>query len=177
VRHLVAMHGGQVEARSEGLGEGSEFEIRLPRVRVSSSISFAATEGKSPDEGQSRRVLIVDDNEDSAESLAMLLRMAGHTAVVAHSGAEAFDRLAGFDAEFVFLDIGLPGMDGYEVAQIIRKRFRNIRPRLFAITGYGRDEDRELALRSGFEEHLTKPVEPERLLELISSVPARPVLK
>jgi CheY-like chemotaxis protein/anti-sigma regulatory factor (Ser/Thr protein kinase) len=167
VRHLVDMHGGRVEARSEGVGRGSEFEVRLPRVRVSSSMSFPANGGSSPATRHARRVLVVDDNKDSAESLAMLLRLAGHTAEVTYSGAEALDRLATFEADFIFLDIGLPGMDGYMVAQVIRERFPHMRPKLFAITGYGREEDREMALKSGFDEHLTKPVEPEKLLELI----------
>jgi CheY-like chemotaxis protein len=163
------MHAGKVEAHSGGVGKGSEFTVHIPRVRVSSSMSFAEGESSSAEPRQSRRVLVVDDNKDSAESLAMLLRLAGHTVAVAYSGAETFDRLATFEAEFIFLDIGLPGMDGFMVAQVIRERFPAIRPRLFAITGYGRDEDREMALRSGFEEHLTKPVDPDRLLQLISS--------
>ncbi|MEO8062128.1 MAG: ATP-binding protein [Pseudomonadota bacterium] len=168
VMHLVQMHGGRVEARSAGLGEGSEFRVQLPRVPAT-AIGPASNPSASAPRGVSRRVLVVDDNVDSAESLAFLLRMAGHVVLVAFGGAAALSSLRQFPAEFVFMDIGMPGIDGYMVAHSIRTEFPSLAPRLFAMTGYGRAEDRKQALDAGFEEHLTKPVDPQRLLDIIDS--------
>jgi CheY-like chemotaxis protein len=118
----------------------------------------------------------VEDNVDSAESLAMLLSADGHEARITHDGAGALQALETFAAEWVLLDIGLPGMDGYLVAQTIRERYPERPLRLYAVSGYGRQEDRALALASGFDGHLTKPVDPAHLLALIaerdSSAPA-----
>jgi PAS domain S-box-containing protein len=165
VKHLVELHGGSVEARSAGLGKGAEFVVRLPLV----STSAASISADAPAPAKSRsRVLVVEDNVDSAESLAMLLRMEGHDVQVAHEGMVALRTLETFDANFILLDIGLPNMDGYVVAQAIRERFPQTQMRLFALTGYGREEDRALAASSGFDGHLTKPVDPARLLEIIA---------
>jgi len=169
VKHLVEMHGGTVEARSEGLEKGSEFTVRLPRVAAAPR---AATD---PDGGDSRpvarrRVLVVEDNRDSAESLRELLRLDSHDVEVAHDGASALSKLDEFRADVVLLDIGLPRMDGFMVAHAIRARFAHkpLRPRLVALTGHGRDEDRRAALGSGFDGHLTKPVEPAHLLRMVA---------
>ncbi len=169
VKHLVEMHGGQVEVRSEGLGQGSEFLVRLPRVAP------VADQVSRPERGESkavphRRVLVVDDSRDTAESLRELLRIDGHEVEVVHDGASALAALEDFRADVVLLDIGLPRVDGFMVAHAIRARFANqqIRPRLVALTGYAREEDRGAALRSGFDGHLTKPVEPTRLLRMIA---------
>ena len=116
----------------------------------------------------SRRALIVEDNVDSAESLALLLSTDGHEVRIAHDGAAALQTLENFAADLVLLDIGLPGMDGYVVAQTIRERNRERGPRVYALSGYGRPEDRARALASGFDEHLTKPVDPSCLLTLIA---------
>jgi PAS domain S-box-containing protein len=165
VKHLVELHGGSVEALSAGLGKGAEFVVRLPLVSTSS----ASLPEDAPAPSKSRsRVLVVEDNVDSAESLAMLLRLEGHDVQVVHEGMLALQALESFEANFILLDIGLPNMDGYVVAQAIRERFPHAQMRLFALTGYGRDEDRALAASSGFDGHLTKPVDPARLLEIIA---------
>jgi CheY-like chemotaxis protein len=116
-----------------------------------------------------RRVLVVEDNVDSAESLAMLLRMGHHEVMVTHDGATALNTLETFAADLILLDIGLPGMDGYMVAQSVRSRFPTRSIHIIAMTGYGREEDRQLAREAGFDEHLTKPVDPEHLLRLITA--------
>jgi len=143
--------------------------VRLPRVAAAPR---AATD---PDGGDSRpvarrRVLVVEDNRDSAESLRELLRLDSHDVEVAHDGASALSKLDEFRADVVLLDIGLPRMDGFMVAHAIRARFAHkpLRPRLVALTGHGRDEDRRAALGSGFDGHLTKPVEPAHLLRMVA---------
>jgi PAS domain S-box-containing protein len=166
-KHLVEMHGGRVEAGSEGLGSGSEFRVYLPQldppqVQPNEQPRAASAPAK-------RRVLVVEDNRDAAEALSQLLVMSGHEVEVVNDGASALEKLEEFPADVVLLDIGLPRMDGYMVAHAIRARFANLdtRPRLLALTGYARDEDRASALRSGFDGHLIKPVEPEELLRVI----------
>ncbi len=169
VKHLVEMHDGRVDVHSEGLGKGSEFRVRLPRV--------AAVPAAVPDKAgliskavPKRRVLVVEDSRDSAESLRELLRLDDHEVEVVYDGASALSKLDEFRADVVLLDIGLPRMDGFMVAHAIRARFANLsqRPRLVALTGHGREEDRHAALRSGFDGHLTKPVEPAHLLRMIA---------
>jgi CheY-like chemotaxis protein len=166
VKQLVQLHGGSVEAHSVGLGCGSEFIVRLPLQLAKTTSAPAATE--VPPVALRRRVLIVEDNVDSAQALAMLLSMAGHDVRITHDGAGALETLGAFPAELVLLDIGLPGMDGYLVAQTIRERYWERPLRVYALSGYGRQEDRSLALASGFDDHLTKPVDPTRLLALIA---------
>ena len=165
VKQLVDLHGGTVEAHSEGVGRGSEFIVHLP-LQVAKSAPVPTPIQKPPD-AVGRRVLIVEDNVDSAESLAMLLSTAGHEARITHDGVEALQALETFSTDWVLLDIGLPGMDGYLVAQTIRERYPERPLRLYAVSGYGRPEDRALALASGFDGHLTKPVDPAYLLSLI----------
>jgi PAS domain S-box-containing protein len=165
VKHLVELHGGTVQALSTGLGQGSEFVVRLPLVSMSAPDVAAPA---APTEKAHSRILIVEDNVDSAESLAMLLRLEGHDVRAVHDGTDALRELEGFPATFVLLDIGLPNMDGYVVAQAIRERFPQTPMRLYALTGYGRDEDKALAASSGFDGHLTKPVDPARLLDIIA---------
>jgi signal transduction histidine kinase/ActR/RegA family two-component response regulator len=169
VRHLVDMHGGSVHATSAGLGMGSEFEVRLPRA-VEPPVMAHGTRPSVPRRGRRRRVLVVDDDADCAQSLRDVLRLDGHEALSVRDGPAALSMLDDFAAEVVLLDVGLPRMDGYMVAHAIRTRFSpgRPRPRLVALTGYARDEDRQSALRSGFDEHLTKPVDPERLLALVA---------
>ncbi|HEX6398316.1 MAG TPA: response regulator, partial [Steroidobacteraceae bacterium] len=176
VKQLVEMHGGTVEARSEGLEKGSEFIVRLPRVPAAPR---AAThpDGSGSRPVARRRVLVVEDNRDSAESLRQLLRLDSHDVEVVHDGASALERLDEFRADVVLLDIGLPRMDGFMVAHAIRARFAHqpLRPRLVALTGHGRDEDRRAALGSGFDGHLTKPVEPVHLLRMVADAGLREV--
>jgi signal transduction histidine kinase/ActR/RegA family two-component response regulator len=169
VKHLVEMHGGTVEASSEGMGHGSEFRVRLPRV-FDAPVLERLRDRKVPHGGRRRRVLVVDDNRDCAESLRDVLRLDGHDVMMVRDGPAALSVLEDFPADVVLLDVGLPRIDGYMVAHAIRARFApgRPRPRLIALTGYGREEDRQAALRSGFDEHLTKPVDPEGLLRLIA---------
>lgn len=169
VKLLVEMHGGSVEARSAGLGKGSEFRIRLPRGRP----PVAAAPPQVPEDRnavRSRRVLVIEDNADAAESMRTLLRTDGHTVELVHDGAAGLARLEDFRADIVLLDIGLPRMDGFMVAHAIRERFAlaGRRPKLLALTGYGRDEDRHAALKAGFDGHLSKPVDPRRLLQIVA---------
>jgi signal transduction histidine kinase len=154
VRKLVEMHGGEVRARSPGLGQGATFEIRLPRGKRAS-----ATEAESQSmRFIKRRVLVVDDNVDAADSLGQLLRLDGHTVETAYAARAAIDKFEAFHPDLVLLDIGLPEMDGYEVAHRLRQRGDARNVILVALTGYGQREDRERALVAGFDDHLVKPV-------------------
>ncbi len=165
-RGLVEMHGGQLFAQSQGLGKGSEFSVRLPLRHVEAEKSLAET-APEPSPSRQRRVLVADDNLDAGESLAMLLRLDGHEVQVASNGPEAlalFDRMK---PEIAILDIGMPGLTGYEVAQRIRAQ-KLARPvTLIAVTGWGQDADKARAAESGFDHHFTKPIEPESLSALI----------
>src|SRR5262249_8583145 len=152
VKRLVEMHGGEVTAHSEGVGQGARFVIRLPRVERSEHVTRAAAF-----KGPPRRVLIVDDNVDAANSLAMLLSHAGHEAQVAYSGQHALDCIERFHPEVALLDIGLPGMDGYELAKRLRAMPGHSVMRLVAVTGYGKVEDRQRSQAAGFHDHLVKP--------------------
>jgi len=158
VRSFVQLHGGTVEARSAGPGSGSEFVVRLPVV-----VTDAADETPAPraeDAPAPRRVAVVDDNEDSAEGIAMLLRLDGHDVATAHDGLEAVALAERFRPEVVFLDIGLPGINGYEAARRIRALPGGREIRLVALTGWGQQEDRRKSAEAGFDRHLVKPVEP-----------------
>jgi PAS domain S-box-containing protein len=174
VRHLVEMHGGRVVAESAGLGKGSEFRVYLPRIEAPPA-GAPGVAGGDARAMPARRVLVVDDNRDAGESLRELLRMHGHEVEVVNDAAGALGALEEFRADVVILDLGLPRVDGYMVAHAIRARFARSRqrPRLLALTGHGREEDRLAALRSGFDGHLVKPVEPELLLRVLAEEGAR----
>jgi two-component system CheB/CheR fusion protein len=174
VKSLVELHGGTVEARSRGLGQGSELVVNLPtssnHVDEPERSDFAdRRKAIDPDfaPGRGRRVLVVDDNVDTAESMVLLLRMRGHEVQVAFSGPTALAAAAAFAPEVVLLDIGLPGLDGYEVARSLRQQHRTAKATLVALTGYGQEEDRRLAREAGFDHHLTKPVDPAVVYELL----------
>jgi PAS domain S-box-containing protein len=172
VRSLVELHGGSVKAASEGTGRGSEFIVRLPALPAVPQ----QKEERKADEGQSgsatpHRVLIVDDNVDSVESLAILLEMAGHDARTAHDGPTALETARAFRPRVVLLDIGLPRMDGYEVARRIRQEPGLAGTTLIALTGYGQEEDRRRSREAGFDRHLVKPVDPEELREVLRQLP------
>jgi CheY-like chemotaxis protein/two-component sensor histidine kinase len=164
---LVELHGGQIEARSGGIGRGSEFIVCLP-VGTASPPKLAGSRAEPEERALvSRRVLIADDNQDSAESLAMLLRMEGHEVLVVHDGPEALAAVAAFEPELALLDIGMPGLNGYEVAKKIREAAPTSPIMLIAVTGWGQHSDKARARASGFDHHFTKPVEPERIMELL----------
>ena len=163
VKGLVELHEGTVEAQSAGPGKGSEFTVRLPRAPEPAALTELPVSPSSV--GKRKRVLVVEDNKDSAESLRMLLDLSGYEVEVALSGPAGLDASARFRPHAVVCDIGLPGLDGYEVARLMRQRPETANSRLIAITGYGRAEDVEKARRAGFNRHLTKPVDPQALLE------------
>jgi signal transduction histidine kinase/ActR/RegA family two-component response regulator len=165
VQRLVEMHGGHVEAHSGGLGQGSEFIVRLPAQadRRSAIKEPDRSRGAEPDRrgrgSPSRRILIVDDHHDSADSLGTLLRLLGHDVRVVYDGEAALALSPTFRPEVVLLDIGLPGIDGYEVAVQLRRMPGLEQVLIVALTGYGRDEDRRRSREAGFDSHLIKPVD------------------
>jgi len=173
VRNLVHLHGGSVIAHSEGLGQGSEFIVRLPALaatRATEEAPGAAESAARARAGTPRRVLVVDDNVDAAELLAEILRSAGHEVTVAHDGAQALQVVdAQTPPEVALLDIGLPVMDGYELAARLRERLGQSTPRLLAVTGYGQEHDRARSAAAGFEEHFVKPVLADQLLVRIEA--------
>jgi len=173
-RRLVEMHGGKIEAHSAGLGKGSEFVTRLPAyAEPAMKPAPEPSEGPPmPSASGSRRVLVVDDNVDSAESMAVLLRLYGHDVRLAHDGEAALEEARSFRPDVMFLDINLPKMDGYEVARRLRLEPAMGGLTLVAMTGYGQEEERRRTREAGFHSHLVKPVDFEMLQELLSSLPA-----
>jgi CheY-like chemotaxis protein len=170
VRGLVHMHGGTVEAQSEGVGSGAQFVVRLP-VSDAALPEDGGGQGSlakpGPESFTQLRVLVVDDNVDNAESLSQLLRAMRHETAVAYDGPSAVEAVGRFSPDVVLLDIGLPGFDGYEVARRIRDTEQGRDIRLIAITGWGQDADKRKAWAAGFDAHLTKPVDPAALLSLV----------
>jgi CheY-like chemotaxis protein len=159
VRRLVELHGGSIEAMSAGEGQGSEFVVRLPLPNAHLSPSVAPERhGAGGRDGTESRILIVDDNADAAESLAQLLAIKGHDVRVAYDGASGLSLADAFAPDIVFLDIGMPGLDGYEVARRLRSDPTRTM-RLVALTGYGQEADRRRAEEAGFDGHLVKPLE------------------
>src|SRR5262249_16648366 len=176
VRRLIQLHGGTVEAFSEGPGRGSEFVVRLPISDPSppadgrpSSLSAATSPSAR------RRILVVDDNADAADGLSELLRSLGHEVSTAQDGFAAIDLARWFQPDLVFLDLAMPGMDGREVAIRLRSEVGLRAAMIVAVTGYGREIDRRLSAEAGFDHHLVKPLEPEtveRLLRTSRNPPA-----
>jgi CheY-like chemotaxis protein len=158
VRSLVEMHGGTVTARSAGAGRGSEFAVRLPLADTQATRAKASAQAPRKIPGLPR-VLVVDDNVDAADTLAALLQLLGAEVRVTHDGEAALDTLATFDAAAVFLDLGMPGMDGYETAKRIRARPNAQATVLIALTGWGQEKDRRLSRAAGFDQHLVKPAD------------------
>ena len=171
VRSLVEMHGGNVEAHSPGLGQGSEFVVRLP-AHVPVEKAGSLPEPDVPFPARSLRVLVVEDNVDAAESLSALLRLWGHEVRMVHDGLEAIDAAREQQPEVVLLDIGLPGLDGYEVAKRLRQDPAMDGALLVAMTGYGQPEDRRRSREAGIHHHFVKPVEPFVLRTLLSNLGA-----
>jgi signal transduction histidine kinase len=170
-RRLVEMHGGAIEARSEGAGKGSQFIVRLPLAAQGGAA--AAPRAPTVSFGPSTRILVVDDNRDAATSLGMLLETLGAQVRVVHDGHEALAIFGETDPTVVLLDIGMPGMDGYEVARTLRERYPERRPTLVALTGWGQEEDRQRVREAGFHHHLVKPAAIEDLHALLAGIERR----
>ena len=164
VKRLVHLHDGRVEARSAGLGHGSEFVVRLPVPALPAQEAPARV---APTQAPSRKVLVVDDNIDSAESLAMLLRLAGHETVAVHDGIAAIEAAERYEPDVVLLDIGLPQMSGYEVCRRLRDRCVKDLV-VIAVTGWGQGREPQKWQEAGFDAHVVKPAQYDELLKLLS---------
>jgi two-component system CheB/CheR fusion protein len=178
VRKLVQLHGGSIEAQSGGLGLGSKFIVRLPLVNdevqndkdeKQKDKTGSQDQFSSPGLCPCKRILVVDDNAAQARSLAMLLRLRGQVVKVAQDGPAAIEAAASFDPEVVILDIGMPGMNGYELASRLRRDLGLDQALLIALTGYGTEEDRRLTHEAGFDAHLVKPLIPGALEALLAN--------
>jgi CheY-like chemotaxis protein/two-component sensor histidine kinase len=173
VREVVQMHGGEVEAKSEGIGKGSEFIVRLP-IMQEVTIPQPVVELHSGETGQ-YRILVVDDNRDSATTLSMLLKISGHETQTAHDGVEAVQVSEMFQPHVILLDIGLPKLNGYEACRRIREHSWGQQIVIIALTGWGQEDDRRKSREAGFNGHLVKPVEHAALSTLLTElVQSRP---
>jgi len=168
VKRLVEMHGGRVEARSEGPGKGSEFIVRLPVVVEASVPQASGVEDEPAAPKSSLRILIVDDNRDGADSLAMMLRIMGNYTRTAYDGQEGADLAGEFLPDVMLLDIGLPKLNGYEVCSYIREQSWGKSVVLIAVTGWGQDDDRRRSHEAGFDSHMVKPVDPQALMKTLT---------
>lgn len=180
VKQLVELHGGTLGVHSQGLNQGSQFTVRLPRLadrppeRDAPPYPDAAAETSRSAAAPAitaRTILIVDDNVDAAQSLAAVLQLFGHEARCVYDGHSALENARADPPEVVICDIGLPEMDGYDVARRMREISQLSSLHLIALTGYGQPQDRQRALASGFDHHLVKPVEPEQIRALIAAGP------
>jgi len=178
-KRLVEMHGGSIVARSEGHGRGSEFVVRLPArigasLRPSADASFAAAAPRVR-----HRILVADDNADSASTLSLMLEVLGNEVFVAHDGVEALDLARRHRPQAILLDIGMPRMNGYDACARIREQPWGREPLIVALTGWGQEEDKNRSKAAGFDRHLVKPVEPamlEKILEALPTTGDRPLL-
>jgi PAS domain S-box-containing protein len=169
-RKLAELHGGSLDGRSEGLGKGSEFRVRLPRLNVAQALPQVSVKSTPPPPALPealRRILIVDDNADAALAMELLLKSSGHETCVAHDGRSAIELAAAFGPDVVLLDIGMPGMDGYEVARRLRQIERDPPMLIVAVTGWGKEADRLKSREAGFDLHLVKPVDPHELAQAL----------
>jgi len=169
VKRLVALHGGGVEARSEGLGHGSTFVVRLPVV-VDASTAHVSGDAEEMPATSTLRILIVDDNRDAADSLAMVLRSKGNDVRTGYDGKEGVDMAEAFRPDVILFDIGMPTLNGYEACRRIREQSWGHSIVLIAVTGWGQDEDRRRSSDAGFDHHLVKPVDVHSLLKVLAGV-------
>ena len=176
VKRLVELHGGQVEARSEGIGKGSEFTVRFPRLAggAEQAAACARPAAGAAQAATQRRILIADDNRDALESLAQLLQLEGHEVYQAADGLQALAAAGETRPDLVMLDIGMPGLDGYEVARRIRAEDWGRGAMLVAVTGWGQDSDRQRSQEAGFDSHWVKPLNAQKLAALLNALPAPP---
>ena len=171
VKRMVELHGGTVEARSDGECQGSEFIIRLPALPLKTPEEPASQTLAPEAAGQrGRHILVVDDIADSAASLAELLTLWGHEARSVHDGSAAIETVRVWRPEVVLMDIGMPGMDGYETARRLRAEYGHDGLTLVALTGFGQETDREAAHAAGFDAHLVKPVDIAALRDLLARI-------
>ena len=166
MKHLVQLHGGTVEASSDGAERGATFTIRLPRLLAPLDLAHDEPEHEPPE--RPLRILVVDDNVDAANTLAHWLALEGHSVVVAHEGRSALEQAAREAFDAFILDIGLPGMDGTELARRLRVGGLATGALLVALTGYGQASDREKSAAAGFDHHLVKPADPQQLRAVLS---------
>ena len=169
VKRLVELHGGTIEAHSEGVNRGSEFVVRLPLAAAAGDIAATGRPALVPTR---RRVLIADDNADAAQTLALLLTTLGQDVTIVHDGAAALERAAWLRPDVIVLDIGMPGMNGYEVARRLRAEPWGRRPLVVAMTGWGQEDDRRRSKDAGFDQHMVKPVTLDALCRLLMQAPA-----
>jgi signal transduction histidine kinase/ActR/RegA family two-component response regulator len=170
VKGLVEMHGGEVRAESEGPGQGSEFSLLLPLLPAQAAAAAemrAAAAAETPAANGARRILVVEDNPDAAATMRDFLELSGHEVELAVNGSEGVEAARQFHPEVVLCDLGLPGMDGFEVAARLRRDPDTASAKLIAVTGYGQEEDRRRSKEAGFDFHLTKPVDPAQLKALL----------
>jgi PAS domain S-box-containing protein len=170
VKALVELHGGDIEVRSAGREQGTTFTVMLPRSAIAPEPARTISSDRDARAGPSRCVLIADDNPDGAEILGMLLQSSGHTVHVANDGAAALELAARIKPDIAVLDIGMPGLSGYEVAKRIRCEAWGVRMTLIAVTGWGQEEDKREALAVGFDFHVTKPMDPTQLEAIFASI-------
>jgi CheY-like chemotaxis protein/anti-sigma regulatory factor (Ser/Thr protein kinase) len=169
VKRLVEMHGGAVEAQSEGPGRGAAFTVRLPIHEPKQPPAPAPrTEPRLEPQALGRRILVADDNQDAAESMALVLRMMGNDVRSVHDGGAAVTAAEEFKPEVVLLDIGMPVLNGYDAARRIRAHSWGRTMLLVALTGWGQDDDRKRASDAGFDLHFTKPLEPADLVQIVA---------
>jgi CheY-like chemotaxis protein len=170
---LVELHGGSVLAESAGVAQGSRFTVRLPIASGTPDAAIAADcvasdATAAPRTHKARRVLVADDNRDAADSLALLLQIDGHDVRVAHGGSAALALAQAFRPEVALLDIGMPDLNGYEVARALRREPWGKDVYLIALTGWGQEEDRRRSREAGFDRHLTKPADPDELKAVLT---------
>jgi CheY-like chemotaxis protein len=170
VRRLVEMHNGTVSAHSDGDGCGSEFVVRLPVAYAAEALNNSEAPVLDSEPAARFKVLVVDDNCDAATTLAMLLEARQHDVQVANDGFAALDAAASFQPDVVLLDIGLPGIDGFEVARRLRSLPQTKDVLVVAVSGYGQEEDRQKSQQAGFDYHLVKPVDPAILRSIFASI-------
>jgi CheY-like chemotaxis protein len=174
VQKLVELHGGRVTAHSEGDHHGSEFAIYLPILEDVKDVPRATSLAASATVGLKQRILVVDDNCDVADSHALLLASVGAEVKAVYGGQEALEALAEFQPDVVLLDLGMPGIDGFETAVQLRRRPEGQSLRLIALSGWGQEEDRKRTKDMGFDEHLVKPVDVATLMRVVAGLPANP---
>jgi CheY-like chemotaxis protein len=170
VKRLVQMHGGRIEARSQGRGKGSEFTVHLPIVSDPTQPKLPAADSEPRTTTSSMRILIVDDNRDGADTLAEMLKLLGNDTRTAYDGEQGVRMAEKYRPDVILLDIGLPKLNGYEACRRIREQTWGKDVALIALTGWGQEKDRIRSQEAGFDRHLVKPVDPQALTEILAGL-------